>query len=167
MKRLLALVLATLATPAIGEPLKVLETQTFVGLLNPDGTEEIRQATAFPLIPARVCYGWRIRLGGNNKLVKATEVFTLPGSPQDWGDIESDQFSPTKLSADRKTSTTTQFYTPEGGWIQHQWCVAPGDPAGKYVMSVSSDDQPLGTFEPTAQAVAPDQNAGPPAPPAP
>jgi len=152
MRILGAAILAfAVVTPAIGEAVTVRSAEPFVALRDDAGNEVLRRADTFPLVPLHVCYGWRIRLSGAGKLVKATEVFELPAPPQEWKGVEGDQFSPTTLSPNRQTSTTSKFYTPQDGWITNQWCVAPGDPAGRYVIKVYIGDLLLKEFDFTAQ----------------
>ena len=63
-------------------PLQIEEIRFFVQLSGPSGGEyEVSQdfdATVVPLVPYRVCYGWRIKVPPTSKLIKFREESTLP-----------------------------------------------------------------------------------------
>lgn len=117
------------------------------------GNVQTVQSTVVPLVPKFACYGWRIRLDGKDRLVQATEVFTLPAAPKTWGN-EGDQFSATDVAKDRLTSTTTLFYPLKNGWFGHQWCVAAGDPTGPYTIKVYLAAHLLKQFDFVVQRVS-------------
>ena len=105
-----------------------------------DNEQFVFQSDLVPLIPDRVCFGWRIRLAGAEGLVRFKEIFSLPAEPESWGE-ENDEFSTIEISKDRMTSVTEMFVTLQDGWIDNKWCIADGDPEGKHSMEVHINGQ--------------------------
>ena len=113
-----------------------LEAAEFlVSLRDHEGNQATYQSNLVPLIPRLACYGWRIRLANAKGLIKFKEVFSLPTEPEFWGG-ENDEFNPSAIAKNRKSSVTEKFAHVRDGWISHSWCVAEGDPEGKYMMEV-------------------------------
>jgi len=108
------------------------DSEFLVSVTDADGASHVVASNVVPLIPDRACYEWRVRLGQGDRLVSVTEVFSLPAEPKQWGGVDGNEYSLSKLSGDRKVSETTMFYKPLDGWISHGWCVADGDPTGEH-----------------------------------
>jgi hypothetical protein len=123
------------AVLAQSQKFSVEETEFLVFLFDAHGNEVVTHSNNVPLIPNRACYGWRIQLAGVDGLIKFREVFTLPEEPNFWGG-EINEYSPNAISKDRHTSVTEKFSILKNGWISNSWCVAEGDPEGKYSMDV-------------------------------
>ena len=140
------------AGTALAQAAVVQGTEFDVLMSDGQGNVQTVQSNVVPLIPGTVCYGWRIRLGGGDKLLKITEIFALPAAPKIWSG-EGDQFSPSKITKDRRTSVTTQFFPMHDGWFGHPWCVAPGDPVGAYTIEVYLGQQLLHEFDFTVEKV--------------
>jgi hypothetical protein len=138
---------ALAASPALAKAPVVEDSQFLVYLIGPGGSTDIIESDIVPLIPDHVCFGWRIRISGTGKVVKQVEELTLPIAPQAWVGIEDDEYSPTQLSADRRTATTTTFVTPQDGWLENTWCIAPGDPAGPHTIRVLAEGSLLREFD--------------------
>ena len=151
----LALAIMALAVPAHAGPFEdgkaaydrdaqsiSIEAAEFLVFLNDsEGNQQsVFQSDLVPLIPNRVCYGWRIRLAGAERLVRFKEVFSLPAEPEFWGE-ENDEFSTSKISENRTISVTEMFIPMQDGWIDHNWCVADGDPIGKHSIEVHINGQ--------------------------
>jgi hypothetical protein len=139
--------LALATAPAVARAPVVEESEFLVLLIGPDGSASVIESDVVPLIPDHVCFGWRIRVSGTDTVVKQVEELILPVAPDVWVGIEDDEFSPTQLSADRRTATTTTFVTPQDGWMENTWCIAPGDPAGPHTIRVTADGALLREFD--------------------
>lgn len=144
----LALVLAlTGAMPAISGPhLQVLGTDFTSRLRQPDDTVIEQSTTVIPFIPDVSCYQWTIRVDAKGPL-RIKEVLKLPAAPATWGEADNNEFSPTTTSADRMTGVTVLFMAAKAGVLTNGWCVAAGDPLGKYTIEVFHEEQSLKTFE--------------------
>jgi len=131
-------------------PLQIEEIRFFVQLFGPSGGEyEVSQdfdATVVPLVPDRVCYGWRIKVPLTSKLIRFREEFTIPTAPTTWSG-ESDEFATNTIIDERRTSVTNRFVTPDKGWVENVWCVLEGDPEGDYSMKVYFNDQFIKQFD--------------------
>ena len=140
-------VLAGIANPSSAQTPAMSDSEFLVSVTDADGVAHVKPSNVVPLIPDRACYAWRLQLGQGDKLVSATEVFTLPAEPKQWGGIDGDEYSSSKISGDRKVSETTLFYKPKDGWISHGWCVADGDPTGPYSIKVLVGDRLIHEFQ--------------------
>ena len=143
--------LAATANPSWAQAVAATDTEFLVSVTDADGVAKIHASNVVPLIPDRACYEWRVKLGQGDKLVSVTEVFTLPAEPKQWGGIDGNEYSLSKLSGDRKVSETTMFYKPQDGWISHGWCVAEGDPTGPYSIKVLVGDRLVHEFDFTVE----------------
>jgi hypothetical protein len=124
-----------------------IEEAEFLVLIRGDNNDRrIFMSKIVPLVPDRVCYGWRIRLTGAKDIVKFKEVFSLPTEPRIWGG-ENDKYSTSSVEKNRKTTITEEFAPVRGGWISNMWCVANGDPEGQYSMDVHIDGVFLKRFD--------------------
>lgn len=139
--------LAAVANPSSAQTSTTTDTEFLVSVTGADGVAHVEHSNVVPLIADRACYQWRIRLELGDKLVSTTEVFTLPAVPKQWGGIDGNEYSSSKISSDRKVSETTLFYKPKEGWISHGWCVAEGDPTGRYSIKVLIGDRLIHEFE--------------------
>ena len=136
VRLILTVLLLVLVISTQSQAASVKAAEFLVSLHDREGNQTmIYQSNLVPLIPNRVCYGWRIRLASDKGLIKFKEIFSLPTEPEFWGG-ENDEFSPNAIAKDRKTSVTERFAYVKDGWISHSWCVAKGDPEGKYTMEV-------------------------------
>jgi hypothetical protein len=113
-------------------------------LVNVDGAGRISlvESNRVPLVTGQG-YGWQIFLETDKPRIRWREEFTLPRAPEIWGQGETPVF----LSADRRTAVTEQEVDASRGVIGHAWSVAPGDPAGRYVIRVFVEGQLAATFE--------------------
>ena len=68
----LAAVMGWAAPGTAQEQATVLETEFNVHLIDLSGVRTI-QSNVVPLAPGEVCFGWRIRLDGEDRLIKARE----------------------------------------------------------------------------------------------
>lgn len=117
--------------------------QFIVSTKGPDGKWASRETDRVPLRPEGACYRWRLHFSKNavGELAWAEE-FELPAKPEIWQ--HPDRF---ELNKDRTVAVTKKQETPKDGWISHGWCVAKGDPPGKYVIKVYVQDRMARSFE--------------------
>ena len=148
IRPVIALFLAALfAAPAATAAAPVVQESEFLVYLIEGNATSVVKTDIVPLIPNQVCFGWRLRLAGTGSVVKAVEELTLPEPPASWIGIDGDEYSPTRISPDRRTATTTSFYTLQDGWIEHSWCIAEGDPAGPHTIRILAEGEVLKRFD--------------------
>jgi hypothetical protein len=145
--------LQVIGSPCLAQTPIATDVEFLVSVTGADGVTHTEPSNVVPLIPDRACYEWRIRLEFGDQLITATEVFALPAMPKQWGGVDGNEYSSSKISGDRKVSETTLFYKPKDGWIAHGWCVADGDPAGQYSIKVYVGDRLIHEFEFRAENV--------------
>ena len=149
------LIAAVFIGPLQAETLKVEETEFLVTLSDRQGNTVMFRSEIVPLIPYRSCYGWRVRLSGDESLVKFKEIFRLPAEPEIWS-AENDEFSTSRIAKDRRTSITERFAVPDDGWIGNSWCVVEGDPEGTYSMDVYVNGEFVKAFDFEVRSQTPD-----------
>ena len=134
-----ALAFATLSTAALAQ--EVIDADFLVSSTNAAGEQVVQSARVVPNIEG-ACYAWRLRLGKTKEAVEVTEVLRLPSAPENW-DPGSDR---SDVSSNGLNATTALSLVPEDGWITHGWCVAAGDPNGRYRIEVSTAAKSLQVF---------------------
>ena len=117
-----------------------------------DGRQRHYETNAIPLLFNRACFGWRMYLGGPNRVVSLKEVLTTSQPAEQV--IAGPE---TEVSADKTRATTRMFETVQDGVLQRSWCIIPGDPPGTYTYDITIDGEPRGEFVFCAIEV-PDQN---------
>ncbi len=155
---LLALALPTLVqagTPTASKPaVRIVEAE--FGLLS--GLDTLRPTLTptrtVPLVEGQQ-YGWRLKVNQRKTQLRWRESFTLPAAPQTWGETPGSVQQ--HISADQLTSVTERTEVASTGYLYNFWAVAPGDPAGHYVIKVSIDNGPTEVFE--FDVVAPSETA--------
>ena len=148
-------VLAQSPAPAkpVERPLtKPVRSIPYVSITGEDGKQRHYETNAIPLLFHRACFGWRMYLGGPNRVVSLKEVLTTSQPAEQV--IAGPE---TEVSADKTKATTRMLETVQDGVLQRSWCIIPGDPAGTYTYDVSIDGEPRGEFVFCAIEV-PDQN---------
>jgi hypothetical protein len=124
----------------------------YVSITGDDGRQRHYETNAIPLLFNRACFGWRMYLGGPNRVVSLKEVLTTSQPAEQV--IAGPE---TEVSADKTRATTRMFETVQDGVLQRSWCIIPGDPPGTYTYDITIDGEPRGEFVFCAIEV-PDQN---------
>jgi hypothetical protein len=138
--------------PAQKPSVKPVRNIPYVSIAGEDGKQRHYETNAIPLLFHRACFGWRMYLGGPNRVVSLTEVLTTSKPAEQV--IAGPE---TVVSADKTTATTKMLETVQDGVLQRSWCIIPGDPPGTYTYDISIDGEPRGEFVFCAIEV-PDQN---------
>ncbi|MGD9882551.1 MAG: hypothetical protein AB7F22_30610 [Reyranella sp.] len=137
--------------PSTDRP-KAVRSIPYVSITGEDGKQRHYETNAIPLLFNRACFGWRMYLGGPNRVVSLKEVLTT-SSPAEQVIAGPE----TEVSADKTRATTRMLETVQDGVLQRSWCIIPGDPPGTYTYDISIDGEPRGEFVFCAIEV-PDQN---------
>lgn len=153
----LALVVASIPAQAQTAPTqkpaaKPVRNIPYVSIAGDDGKQRHYETNAIPLLFNRACFGWRMYLGGPNRIVSLKEVLTTSQPAEQV--IAGPE---TEVSADKTRATTRMLETVQDGVLQRSWCIIPGDPPGTYTYDISIDGEPRGEFVFCAIEV-PDQN---------
>jgi hypothetical protein len=150
----LAVASAALAqtAPPTKPAFKPVRNVPYVSISGEDGKQRHYETNAIPLLFNRACFGWRMYLGGPNRVVSLTEVLTTSKPAEQV--IAGPE---TEVSADKTRATTRMLETVQDGVLQRSWCIIPGDPPGTYTYDISIDGEPRGEFVFCAIEV-PDQN---------
>lgn len=167
LKRLLAalavLALTGLSTAVIAQTgpaekladkpaVKPVRSIPYVSITGDDGRQRHYETNAIPLLFNRACFGWRMFVGGPNRVVSLKEVLTTSQPAEQV--IAGPE---TEVSSDKTQATTRMFETVQDGVLQRSWCIIPGDPPGTYTYDITIDGEPRGEFVFCAIEV-PDQN---------
>jgi hypothetical protein len=135
-----------------GDRPKTVRSIPYVSITGEDGKQRHYETNAIPLLFNRACFGWRMYLGGPNRVVSLKEVLTTSQPAEQV--IAGPE---TEVSADKTRATTRMLETVQDGVLQRSWCIIPGDPPGTYTYDISIDGEPRGEFVFCAIEV-PDQN---------
>ena len=127
-------------TPA-DKPASKLRSIPYVSITGVDGKQRHYETNAIPLLYNRACFGWRMYLGGPNRVVSLKEVLTTSQPAEQV--IAGPE---TEVSTDKTRATTRMFETVQDGVLQRSWCIIPGDPPGTYTYDISIDGEPRGEF---------------------
>jgi hypothetical protein len=131
---------------------KPVRSIPYVSITGDDGRQRHYETNAIPLLFNRACFGWRMYLGGPNRVVSLKEVLTTSQPAEQV--IAGPE---TEVNADKTRATTRMFETVQDGILQRSWCIIPGDPPGTYTYDITIDGEPRGEFVFCAIEV-PDQN---------
>ena len=120
---------------------KAVRSIPYVSITGEDGRQRHYETNAIPLLFNRACFGWRMYLGGPNRVVSLKEVLTT-SSPAEQVIAGPE----TEVSADKTQATTRMLETVQDGVLQRSWCIIPGDPPGTYTYDITIDGEPRGEF---------------------
>jgi hypothetical protein len=126
--------------PSADKP-KAVRSIPYVSITGEDGKQRHYETNAIPLLFNRACFGWRMYLGGPNRVVSLKEVLTTSQPAEQV--IAGPE---TEVSADKTRATTRMLETVQDGVLQRSWCIIPGDPPGTYTYDISIDGEPRGEF---------------------
>ena len=138
--------------PAEKPAVKPVRSIPYVSITGDDGRQRHYETNAIPLLYHRACFGWRMYLGGPNRVVSLKEVLTTSQPAEQV--IAGPE---TEVSPDKTRATTRMLETVQDGVLQRSWCIIPGDPPGTYTYDITIDGEPRGEFVFCAIEV-PDQN---------
>src|SRR5262249_52395614 len=102
---------------------KSVRSIPYVSITGDDGKQRHYETNAIPLLFNRACFGWRMYIGGPNRVVSLKEVLTTSQPAEQV--IAGPE---TEVSADKTRATTRMFETVQDGVLQRSWCIIPGDP---------------------------------------
>jgi hypothetical protein len=126
---LLLLAVMAAASPAFADEIGI--QQNYITVQNENGTD-IYDTAIIPLVPGRVCFGWRVNVGGPDRVIRGKEILTLSrGAVNMWGDYKS------KVSKDKTTAVTAFTESVVDGSVMRSWCIVEGDPPGIYTFKVT------------------------------
>lgn len=101
------------------------------------GSVPLTREQRLPYAVGETCYGWSYRYGETAPPKVVEEKLILPGPATDWGNNDM-----TKVAPDRASAVTRVAVI--GGEASNQWCVAAGDPPGRYTIEIRGNGKLLG-----------------------
>jgi hypothetical protein len=125
-------------------PVRVVAAKLYLERTTPSGIGRLTETTRIPYEVGTACYRWVITVARRSETRKFTEKFTLPGSAPRWGDNEG---SATQVAPNREAAITEVTADLSQGVITNGWCVAEGDPAGRYKIEVFDGKRLLRRFD--------------------
>ncbi len=140
-------VVAILPLIVAAAPVRVTGTMLVHESVSPNGSLVEVRTSRIPYIVGSSCYRWTIRFKASAGQRTFTEKFTLPGSATNWGGNEGKGNVQTKVSPDRAAARTPVFVNLADGMATNGWCVAEGDPAGRYKIEVYDAKRLLHRFD--------------------
>jgi hypothetical protein len=127
MLDLVLLAASTAAQPA-GEP--PLREYRGAQLYAVDPATEQRYPTAtVPYRPGAICYEWVAFFAPEARTLTVREEVELPAAPASWGDAPAQG---TVVDAGGRRGVTEFQDSIEDSQVSRRWCVAEGDPLGRY-----------------------------------
>jgi len=81
-------------------------------------------------------YGWFIEVGDSRLPVQWTETLSLPAPAGSWSADGESPPANVSISPDRRSAVVRDEAIPEFGVVYHFWVVVPGDPSGRYAITV-------------------------------
>ena len=147
-----SMAMAQTAKPADKPAAKPVRSIPYVSITGDDGRQRHYETNAIPLLFNRACFGWRMYVGGPNRVVSLKEVLTTSQPAEQV--IAGPE---TEVNADKTKATTRMREVVQDGVLQRSWCISPGDPPGTSTYDITIDGEPRGEFVFCAIEV-PDQN---------
>ena len=96
-----------------------------------------------PYRPDSSCFAWILRVEPASRRVALRELISLPSAPKSWG-VSAES---TRVSKDRRSAETDLDDDIADGVISNEWCVADGDPVGRYRIEVFEGPRLLHRFD--------------------
>ena len=140
----LAALLLLAAAPA---PITVTDARFFSESVGPDGVAVYVESDVIAYAPEVSCYRWSLAIAPMPGVRTIRERFTLPAPAEQWGGVDRNPESPTRLSAARDAAVTDMIVPLTRGEITNGWCVTEGDPQGPHVIEVLDGARLLHRFE--------------------
>jgi hypothetical protein len=113
----------------------------FVSITKQDKSTRYYETNAIPLLINKACFGWRMWLGGPDRVVNMVEVLQTSQPAKDV--IAGPE---TEVNAEKTRATTRMRETVREGFMQRSWCIIEGDPPGTYTYHITIDGEPRGEF---------------------
>jgi hypothetical protein len=116
------------------------------GILETDATGE-ESFVPTREVPAEdgQAFGWVIEVDTTRPSLHWQEHLRLPAPPEDWGDAATDP--DVLISADgRSVVAQGNDLVEDGELSRFYWALAPGDPAGEYVLDIAVEGKAVGHF---------------------
>lgn len=139
-----ALLLASAApVQTAAQAVKVRSAEFYSETVGADGPATSQRTN---IIPHRLgsCYSWILRVDRQERSIVVREQFDLPAPATRWGPSAGVR---TEVAGDKASATSDIPESLDDGILTNGWCVAEGDPVGKYVITVEAEGVRLHRFE--------------------
>lgn len=121
---------ATVLSPAaLAETIAVTDKALLSALDHGSGRVEVKQTTSIPYVVGSSCYNWLIHFRPVAREITLDEELILPAPAPTWGVGPEGR---TTVNPQRSAAVTTRSFDGRSGVARSGWCVAEGDPVGRY-----------------------------------
>jgi hypothetical protein len=103
------------------------------------GPQEVKQGGTIPNRSGNACYEWHMTFDPVAHDVQIVEHLKLPAAAPIWNGVDN-----TVVAADRMSAMTRLQFDGNQGQASHGWCVAKGDPKGRYTFILSNKGNAVG-----------------------
>ena len=109
------------------------------------GEPSVEETTQVPYRPGDSCFDWGLLIEVQFRDRSFTEVMQLPAPASDIGSDDEDV--QIHVSTDRTSARVEHDFAAGETELAGNWCVAPGDPLGRYTITVSEGARVLHRFD--------------------
>lgn len=146
MKRVALLALAPLLAAAPPARIEVTGTRFLAQRASEAGLETV-ESNRIAHAPGESCYRWEIDHKPRPGVRALRERLTLPAPAISWGGVDGNPESASKVAKNRDLADTELILPLTTGTIGNGWCVAEGDPRGRYSIEVFDGRRRLKRFD--------------------
>lgn len=105
-----------------------------------DGNIKVWRTNVVPLWPNKVCFGWTMKVSGEDRVIDLTEILTLSAPSTNWG------YGPETVVENGQKATTKMRVPVRDHRLSRAWCIVDGDPPGQYRYDIYFDGKQRGEF---------------------
>jgi hypothetical protein len=103
-------------------------------------TEQRYPTATIPYRPDAICFEWVVFVAPEDRELAVREVLELPAAPASWGGAAA---AGIRVEGDGRRAVSDFTDALGDGQIERRWCVAEGDPLGRYRIRVTSGTREL------------------------
>lgn len=115
---------------------------SFIRYQTSDGSE-FNRTDIIPYVEGTSCYYWVIEFEPGHGIIEIEEELMLPSPARIWGRVPGDRV---KVSSDKSGAVTIRAIDLARGTASYGWCVAKGDPKGRYQFILRAGSNTLATL---------------------
>lgn len=123
----------TASLASVSPPIVIRGARFLSEMTGDDGRTITTETTTIPYRVASSCYRWVLEVEPRQSDRTLSEVLVLPTAPAEWGIEPGDR---TIVDPSRRLASTEISVAMSDTVISNAWCVAPGDPQGRYSVAV-------------------------------
>lgn len=121
--------------PVSAQTLQLLDARVLSVTMREDAAPIVTEADFIPYVVGTSCYHWVIRFVPVQQEIVLHEALVLPAPAEQWG-VEGQN---TQVNQQRSASLTEHRIDGRQGIASNGWCVAQGDPVGRYEFTIRKE----------------------------